>query len=125
MSVNQAGGAIRIHQLHKLPTPYTDFSFRPWKIIQTLTSHVYYLWRGSWRRPWKSELGLGYHNTYMRPIGGIDWRLLKTAWCDVDSFFVVGDWAHLPTVAVILARCLRRAPVAIWTDAPQEDVKRP
>ena len=61
----------------------------------------------------------------MKPIGGIDWRLLKTAWCDVDSFFIVGDWAHLPTVAVILARCLRRAPVAIWTDAPQEEVKRP
>jgi glycosyltransferase involved in cell wall biosynthesis len=125
MSVNQAGGAIRIHQLHKLPTPYTDMFFRALQEHPNIDLHVYHLWRGSWRRPWKTELGLGYRNTYMRPIGGIDWRLLKTAWCDVDSFFVVGDWAHLPTVAVILARCLRRAPVAIWTDAPQEEVKRP
>ena len=61
----------------------------------------------------------------MKPIWGIDWRLLKTAWCDVDSFFIVGDWAHLPTVAVILARYLRRAPVALWVDTPVEDVKRP
>ena len=61
----------------------------------------------------------------MKPIWGIDWRLLKTAWCDVDSFFIVGDWAHLPTVAVILARCLRRAPVALWVDTPVEDIKRP
>ena len=43
----------------------------------------------------------------------------------LTACFIVGDWAHLPTVAVILARCLRRAPVAIWTDTPQEDVRRP
>lgn len=125
MNVNQEGGPIRIHQIHKLPTPYTDLFFQALHDNANIDLHVYHLWRGSWRRPWKSELGLGYNNTYMKPIWGIDWRLLKTAWCDVDSFFIVGDWAHLPTVAVILARCLRRAPVAIWTDTPQEDVKRP
>lgn len=125
MSVNPAGGPIRIHQIHKLPTPYTDYFFQALQANPNIDLHVYHLWRGSWRRPWKSELGLGYNNTFMKPICGIDWRLLKTAWCDVDSFFIVGDWAHLPTVAVILARCLRRAPVAIWTDTPQEDVKRP
>jgi glycosyltransferase involved in cell wall biosynthesis len=116
---------MQIHQLHKLPTPYTDIFFHALQENPNIDLRVYHLWRGSWRRPWKSELGRGYNNTYMKPIGGIDWRLLKTSWCDVDSFFIVGDWAHLPTVAVILARCLRRAPVAIWTDAPQEDVKRP
>jgi glycosyltransferase involved in cell wall biosynthesis len=125
MSVNQAGGRIRIHQIHKLPTPYTDYFFQALQADPNIDLYVYHLWRGSWRRPWKSELGLGYNNTFMKPICSIDWRLLKTAWCDVDSFFIVGDWAHLPTVAVILARCLRRAPVAIWTDTPQEDVKRP
>ena len=125
MSVNQAGGPIRIHQIHKLPTPYTDFFFQALQDNPNIDFHVYYLWRGSWRRPWKSELGRGYHNTFMKPIWGIDWRLLKTAWCDVDSFFIVGDWAHLPTVAVILARCLRRAPVALWVDTPVEDIKRP
>src|SRR4030042_4639097 len=61
----------------------------------------------------------------MKPIWGIDWSLLKTAWSDVDSVFIVGDWAHLPTLAVILARYWRKAPVAIQTDTPQEDVKRP
>jgi glycosyltransferase involved in cell wall biosynthesis len=116
---------MQIHQLHKLPTPYTDIFFHALQENPNIDLRVYHLWRGSWRRPWKSELGRGYNNTYMKPIGGIDWRLLKTSWCDVDSFFIVGDWAHLPTVAVILARCLRRAPVAIWTDAPQEEVKRP
>jgi len=116
---------LRIHQIHKLPTPYTDIFFQALQNNPNIDLHVYHLWRGSWRRPWKSELGLDYNNTYMKPVWGIDWRLLKTAWCDVDSFFIVGDWAHLPAVAVILARYLRRAPVAIWTDAPQEDVKRP
>ena len=125
MSVNQAGGPIRIHQIHKLPTPYTDFFFQALQDNPNIDFHVYYLWQGSWRRPWKSELGLGYHHTFMKPIWGIDWRLLQTAWCDVDSFFIVGDWAHLPTVAVILARYLRRAPVALWVDTPVEDVKRP
>jgi glycosyltransferase involved in cell wall biosynthesis len=125
MSVNQEVGRIRIHHIHKLPTPYTDFFFQALQDNPNIDLHVYHLWRGSWRRPWKSELGLGYNNTFMKPIWGIDWRLLKIAWCDVDSFFMVGDWAHLPTVAVILARYLRRAPVAIWTDTPQEDVKRP
>jgi glycosyltransferase involved in cell wall biosynthesis len=125
MSLNPAGGPIRIHHIHKLPTPYTDYFFQALQANPNIDLHVYHLWRGSWRRPWKSELGLGYHNTFMKPIWGIDWRLLKTAWGDVDSFFMVGDWAHLPTLAVILARCLRRAPVAIWTDTPQEDVKRP
>ena len=125
MNVHHAAGRIRIHQIHKLPTPYTDFFFQALQDNRTIDLHVYHLWRGSWRRPWKSELGRGYHNTFMKPIWGIDWRLLKTAWCDVDSLFIVGDWAHLPTVAVILARCLRRAPVAIGTDTPQEDVKRP
>jgi len=125
MSVNQEVSQIRIHQIHKLPTPYTDFFFQALHYSQYIDLHVYHLWRGSWRRPWKSKLGLGYNNTYMKPILGIDWRLLKTAWSDVDSFFIVGDWAHLPTVAVILARYWREAPVAIWTDTPQEDVKRP
>ena len=64
-------------------------------------------------------------NTFMKPVWGIDWRRLKTAWCDVDSLFIVGDWAHLPTVAVVLARYLRRAPVALWVDTPAEDIKRP
>ena len=50
---------------------------------------------------------------------------MKTAWCDVDSFFIVGDWAHLPTLAVILARWRRRAPVALWVDTPVEDLERP
>ena len=125
MSGNQAGGPIRIHQIHKLPSPYSDFFFQALHENDNIEFRVYHLWRGSWRRPWKSELGLGYHNTFMNPIAGIDWPLLKTAWCDVDSFFIVGDWAHLPTVAVILARYLRRAPVALWVDTPVEDVKRP
>lgn len=125
MSIKPPGGQIRIHQIHKLPTPYSDLFFQALHDNPNLDLHVYHLWRGSWRRPWKSELGRGYNNTYMKTIWGIDWRLLKTAWRDVDSFFIVGDWAHLPAVAVILARYLRRAPVAIWTDAPQEEVKRP
>lgn len=116
---------MRIHQIHKLPTPYTDLFFQALHDNLNIDLHVYHLWRGSWRRPWKSELGLGYNNTYMKPICGVDWSLLKTAWSDVDSLFIVGDWAHVPTVAVILARYLRRAPVAIWTDTPQEDIKRP
>ena len=125
MSVNQAGGPLRIHQIHKLPAPYSDFFFQALADHPGLDFHVYYLWRGSWRRPWKSELGLGYMNTFMKPVWGIDWRRLKTAWCDVDSLFIVGDWAHLPTVAVVLARYLRRAPVALWVDTPAEDIKRP
>jgi glycosyltransferase involved in cell wall biosynthesis len=125
MSVNQEGGPLRIHQVHKLPAPYSDFFFQALGDHPDTDFHVYYLWRGSWRRPWKSEFGRGYRNTFMKPIGGIDWRLLKTAWCDVDSFFIVGDWAHLPTLAVILARSHRRAPVALWVDTPAEDLKRP
>lgn len=125
MSVNQAVGQIRIHQIHKLPTPYTDFFFQALHENNNIDMQVYHLWRGSWRRPWKSQLATGYHNTYMRPILGIDWSLLKTAWFDVDSLFIVGDWAHMPSVAVILARWLCGAPVAIWTDTPQEDIKRP
>jgi len=125
MSVNRAGGPLRIHQIHKLPAPYSDYFFQALEDNPNIDFQVYYLWRGSWQRPWKSELGRGYHNTFMEPIAGIDWPLLKTAWRDVDSLFIVGDWAHLPTVAVILARCLRRAPVALWVDTPVEDVPRP
>ena len=125
MSVHPAGGPVRIHQIHKLPTPYSDFFFQALEENPDVDFHVYHLWRGSWRRPWKSELGLGYHNTFMQPIAGIDWPLLKTAWRDVDSLFIVGDWAHRPTVAVLLARYLRRAPVALWVDTPMEDVQRP
>jgi glycosyltransferase involved in cell wall biosynthesis len=125
MSVNPAGGPIRIHQIHKLPSPYSDFFFQALHENDDIDFRVYHLWRGSWRRPWKSELGLGYHNTFLKPVWGIDWRLLKTSWGDVDSLFIVGDWAHLPTVMVILARCLRRAPVALWVDTPVEDIERP
>ena len=125
MNVNQEGGPLRIHQIHKLPAPYSDFFFQALGDHPGLDFQVYYLWRGSWRRPWKSEFGRGYRNTFMKPLGGIDWRRLKTAWCDVDSFFIVGDWAHLPTLAVILARWRRRAPLALWVDTPAEDLQRP
>lgn len=125
MSVHQAGGAIRIHQVHKLPAPYSDFFFQALGDHPDLDFQVYYLWRGSWRRPWKSEFGRGYRHTFLKPLGGIDWPLLKTAWSDVDSLFIVGDWAHLPALAVILARWRRRTPVALWVDTPAEDLKRP
>jgi glycosyltransferase involved in cell wall biosynthesis len=125
MSVNRKVGPIRIHQVHKLPAPYSDIFFQALGNHPDLDFHVHYLWRGSWRRPWKSKLGRGYNHTYMKPVWGLDWGLLKTAWREVDSLFIVGDWAHLPTVAVILARWRRGAPVAIWTDAPQEEITRP
>jgi len=37
MSVNQEGGSLRIHQVHKLPTPIRIISSEPCRIIPILT----------------------------------------------------------------------------------------
>lgn len=38
---------------------------------------------------------------------------------------MVGDWAHTPSIALLLARILRGLPVAMWVDTPQEQLYRP
>lgn len=120
-----AGGEINLHILHKLPTPYNDTFFRALHAHEKINLQVYHLWRGSWRRPWKTELGTGYPNIYMQLKMGLDWGLLKRAWADVDSLFLIADWGHLASLAVILTRYVRRAPVAVWADTPQEEIYRP
>ena len=125
MNVNQKSGRIRIHQIHMLPTTYSNYFYRVLYENSGIDLNVYHLFRESWRHPRNSTLPMDYHNTYMKLILGIDWSLLKTSWYDTESLFIVGDWAYLPTVAVILARWWRGAPVAIWADTPAEDIWRP
>lgn len=115
----------RLYILHKLPTPYNDDLFRALHAEPDIQLQVYHLWRGSGRRPWKTELATGYPNYFMNTRLGIDWRTLKQAWQDTDSLFMLGDWAHLPVIALFLARFVRQAPVAMWTDTPQEQLHRP
>lgn len=115
----------RLYVIHKLPTPYNDDFFKALHADPQLDLQVYHLWRGSERRPWKSQLATGYPNYFMRPVLGLDFPSLRQAWNDKRSLFMVGDWAHPPTIALILTRLLRRAPVALWADTPQEHLPRP
>jgi hypothetical protein len=70
-------------------------------------------------------LATGYPNHYLKTRLGVDWSLLRRAFVERQSFFLVGDWGHVASVAVLLARILRRAPVSIWVDTPQEQLPRP
>jgi glycosyltransferase involved in cell wall biosynthesis len=115
----------RLYILHKLPTPYNDMFFRALHADKNLNVQVFHLWRGSWRRPWKSELATGYPNNYMKLFLGIDWRFLKLALTDRESFFMIGDWGHFVSLALVLARSVVSAPVAFWVDTPQEQLPRP
>lgn len=115
----------RLYILHKLPTPYNDDLFRALHEAEEIDLQVVHLWRGSERRPWKQPMAQGYPNFYMDPKLGLDVRSLRSAWSDRDSVFIVGDWAHVPTLALIFARLFRRAPVALWVDTPQEHLPRP
>jgi glycosyltransferase involved in cell wall biosynthesis len=117
--------ANRLYILHKLPTPYNDCFFRALHADPDIELKVFHLWRGSQRRPWRTALGTGYPNYYLRPRLGIDWHCLRLALFDRDSLFMVGDWAHPPAIALLLARIIRRSPVALWVDTPQEHLKRP
>jgi len=85
---------------------------------------VHHLWRGSWRRPWKTELGTGYKNRYMQVFLGVDWQLLFSALTQKRTFFFVVDWGHVSTIAIIAARILRKYPVGLWADTPQEHLVR-
>lgn len=116
---------FKLYILHKLPTPYNDELFRALYADQEINLQVFHLWKGSDRRPWQSKLGDGYPNYYMNPKFGIDTYSLQQAWKDQHSLFMVGDWGHLPSIALILARIARKFPVALWTDTPQEMLPRP
>mgnify|MGYP002335986535 CR=1 FL=1 len=115
---------IRMRILHKLPTPYNDMFFRALYASPEIDLQVYHLWHGSWRRPWKTALATGYPNQYMRLRAGVDWKLLWAAWKDRNSLFIIADWGHLASLAVVFTRLLRKLPVALWTDTPQEQVNR-
>lgn len=115
----------KVYILHKLPTPYNDVFFRNLHDSKIIELQVYHLWRGSWRRPWKAALGIGYPNTYMKLKLGIDWSFLNKAWAEKDSFFLIADWGHVVSLLSILIRYFRKAPVSIWVDTPQEQLKRP
>ncbi len=116
---------IRIHLFHKLPTPYNDMLFRALHSHPNLDLVVYHLWSSRWNRPWTVKLATGYSNNYLKTRLGVDWNLAKRALVDRQSFFLVGDWAHAASIAVLLARILRQAPVSIWADTPQEWRRRP
>lgn len=117
---------IRIHLLHKLPTPYNDFLFQKLHEHPDVLLQVHHLWRHRSNRPWTVDLATGYPNRYMDTrYLGIDWRLLKLALQEKTGFFIIGDWAHLAAIAILLIRILIRAPVAIWADTPQEHIYRP
>jgi len=116
---------MRLFILHKLPTPYNDYFFRALNVEPDIELQVFHLWRGSERRPWVSKLGTGYPNYYMQPKFGIDLHTLRIAWSNRDSVFMVGDWAHIPVIALLFARILNHSPVTLWVDTPQEHLPRP
>ncbi len=125
MERNLDAARRKLFVLHKLPVPYHDDLFRALHTYPGVHLQVYHLWRGSDRRPWKAALGEGYPNHYMQLRCGVDWRTVRDAVRERDALFVVGDWAHLPSWAIVAARKLRRAPVALWLDSPQESAHRP
>jgi glycosyltransferase involved in cell wall biosynthesis len=115
----------KIYILHKLPTPYNDDLFRAIHREKEMDLQVYHLWKGSARRPWTEKLATGYNNYYLKTFLGIDWTSFKKALFDKNSLFIVGDWAHIPTIALLFARIIRGSEVAIWVDTPQEQLYRP
>lgn len=119
------GTAIDLHVLHKLPTPYTDEFFRRLGRDPGVRLQVHHLWATATNRPWKSRLGTGYPNRYMKLFLGVDWYLLRLAFRERSAFFLVNDWGHLASLMVIATRSLRRAPVGVWADTPQEQLPRP
>jgi glycosyltransferase involved in cell wall biosynthesis len=114
----------RVVFLQKAPTPYNDYLFRAVSEDTRMTLEVHYLWSETTGRPWKTDLGTGYTSRLMRVRGGLDWKLLRQAWSDRDSLYIVGDWAHLPTLSVVLCRLIRGRPVALRVDTPQEQLPR-
>lgn len=114
----------RVVFVQKAPTPYNDFLFRAVSEDTRMALEVHYLWSETTGRPWKSELGTGYASRIMHVCGGVDWKLLRQAWRDRDSLYIVGDWAHLPTLSIVMARLMRRLPVALRVDTPQEQIPR-
>lgn len=117
---------ICIHLYHKLPTPYNDYLFRELGKQKDIDLQVYHLWSHRVNRPWKLKLANGYNNHYLNTkYLGIDWKLLKVAFNDRDSFFMVGDWAHASSISILLLRIFLKAPVSIWADTPQENLPRP
>jgi len=117
--------AKRLHILNNLPTPYNDGFFKALHEDDDVISYVHHLHRVSSRRPWKVEMAQGYPNRYVKTFLGIDWCSLKVAWKDKSSLFLVGDWAHVPSIAIFIARIIRGTPVALWADTPQEHLHRP
>lgn len=114
----------RLVFVQKAPTPYNDYLFRAIANDARISVHVKYLWKTAAGRPWKSALGHGYSCDYMRQRLGIDWQALRLAALDRDSLWIVGDWAHAATVALILVRLMRRMPVGLRVDTPQEQLPR-
>lgn len=124
LGIQAQGGRLELHILHKLPTPYNDALFQRLAARNDIDLQVHHLWRGSWRRPWQTELGLGYPNRYMKLRAGVDWTLLGLSLRHRKAFFMIGDWGHLAALAILITRVATGAPVAIWTDTPQEDLPR-
>jgi hypothetical protein len=54
--IAENGSDVKLYILNKLPTPYTDEMFRRLAADPEIDLQIYHLWKGSWRRPWKTEL---------------------------------------------------------------------
>ncbi len=117
--------AKNLYMINKAPTPYNDDLFRALNGERDINLQVYHLLKATDRRPWKTRMATGYQNYFMKTFIGVDLVTCRSALFDTKSFFMVGDWAYLPCIAIILIRIIRKLPVALWVDTPQEQLHRP
>lgn len=108
----------RLHWLCSLPTPYNNFLFSAIAGSGTFDLRVHFqrlrLRSYPWRKPFKERFPWRCTG---KP-GWVDVHVLRLAFFEKDSHFIIGGWLDLWTISVLLARIVRGAPFSIWTDCP-------
>ncbi len=96
------------------PTPYNCFFFKHLKQTSELYTDIYFSLKEYGGLPWKSLTD--NKDQYFDRKLGIDWSLVKRAFTDQKSLFVIAGWDDLTKLMVIAIRHFKKYPFAVWTD---------
>lgn len=107
-----------------LPTHYHLFFFRTLAQDPEIDLSVHFMRISQPSHPWKSRNNLGFPSRSYHQVLGIDWQLLRTAFTEKDSFFIIAGWHEPTAIALINILMVLGKPFALWTDTPNLERKR-
>lgn len=121
---SQIRQTVTVHWTCDLPSHYNDVLFRALAALGFINLIVHYRYESLSSHPWKTPLRMGYASRIRTGIFGIDFRLIRSAFAERGSVFVLGGWGDRSSVLLLAILIVLRRNYILWTDTPNVSRRR-